>query len=66
MVSLILGEMRQKQRTVFVLFELEGYSGEEIAALEGAPVNTIWTRLHHARKDFASIVKRLRSERRFE
>jgi RNA polymerase sigma-70 factor (ECF subfamily) len=65
-LSSIVGRMREKQRTVFVLFEIEGYTGEEIAELEGVSVNTIWTRLHHARKDFADIVRRLRQERRFE
>ena len=59
-LSQVLSRMRHKHRTVFVLFEVEGYSGEEIAELEGVPVNTIWTRLHHARKDFAAIVAALR------
>jgi len=63
-LTLILDQMSSKQRTAFVLFELEGYTGEEIAALEGAPVSTIFTRLHHARKEFAAIVKRLKAERR--
>jgi RNA polymerase sigma-70 factor (ECF subfamily) len=59
-LSLVLSKMRDKHRTVFVLFEIEGYTGDEIAELEGVPVNTIWTRLHHARKDFAGIVAALR------
>jgi len=55
----ILDQLSAKRRTAFVLFEIEGYSGEEIAALEGIPVNTVWTRLHHARKDFyAEVVRR--------
>lgn len=63
-LSLILNRMREKHRTAFVLFELEGYTGEEIAALEGAPVSTIFTRLHHARKEFAALVRELHQERR--
>jgi RNA polymerase sigma-70 factor (ECF subfamily) len=59
-LSIALSRMRDKHRAVFVLFEIEGYSGDEIAALEGVRVNTIWTRLHHARKDFAGIVAALR------
>jgi len=41
---------------VFVLFEIEGYTGEEIAGLQGIPVATVWTRLHHARRDLAVLV----------
>jgi len=58
-VAKILSRMRPKQREVFALFELEGLSGDEIAERVGCPVNTVWTRLHHARKDFVRIgVKR--------
>src|SRR5262249_13801417 len=45
----LLDGMSEKRRVVFVLFEIEGRSGEAIARLEAVPVNTIWTRLHHAR-----------------
>ena len=38
-----------KKREVFVLITLEGMSGEAAAAALGVPLNTIWTRLHHAR-----------------
>jgi RNA polymerase sigma-70 factor (ECF subfamily) len=47
-----LAGMSEKHRRAFVLFEIEEYSGEEIAELEGIPVATVWTRLHHARKEF--------------
>jgi RNA polymerase sigma-70 factor (ECF subfamily) len=63
---MILDRMREKQRTAFVLFELEGYSGEEIAELEQAPVSTVFTRLYHARKEFAAIVKQLQKEGQLE
>ena len=48
----LLEKMSEKRRTAFVLFEIEGYSGEEIASLLGVPVATVWTRLHHARREF--------------
>ncbi|HEX4622057.1 MAG TPA: sigma-70 family RNA polymerase sigma factor [Myxococcaceae bacterium] len=54
-VAQILARMRPKQREVFALFELEALSGEEIADRVGCPVNTVWTRLHHARKAFVRI-----------
>jgi RNA polymerase sigma-70 factor (ECF subfamily) len=40
-----------KKREVFVLVTLEGLSGEEAAVALGIPVNTVWTRLHHARRE---------------
>jgi RNA polymerase sigma-70 factor, ECF subfamily len=61
----ILDRMREKHRTAFVLFELEGYTGEEIAELEGTPVSTIFTRLYHARREFTAIIKQLGKERSF-
>lgn len=63
-LRIILDRMREKHRTAFVLFEIEGYTGEEIAELQGAPVATIFTRLYHARREFAAIVKQLNKERR--
>ena len=63
-LSQILDQMNEARRTAFILFEIEGYSGDEIAALEGVPVNTVWTRLHHARKEFATLVGRAREEGR--
>lgn len=50
----ILGKIREPRRSTFVLFEIEGLSGEEIAQLQEVPLNTVWTRLHHARRDFFS------------
>ncbi len=63
-LSQILDQMNESRRTAFILFEIEGYSGDEIAALEGVPVNTVWTRLHHARKEFATLIGRAREEGR--
>jgi RNA polymerase sigma-70 factor (ECF subfamily) len=53
----LIGRMSPKRSSAFVLFEIEGYSCEEIAQLEGIPVATVWTRLHHARKDYFAIVE---------
>ncbi len=61
-VTQVLDKMTLTQRSTFVLFEVEGYSGEEIAALEGVPVNTVWTRLHAARKTFFGHVSQARAE----
>jgi RNA polymerase sigma-70 factor (ECF subfamily) len=58
----ILAKMSEARRTTFVLFEIEGYSGEEIAQIQLLPLNTVWTRLHHARKDFLRMVSQLPRE----
>jgi RNA polymerase sigma-70 factor (ECF subfamily) len=55
----ILATMSEKRRTTFILFEIEGYTGEEIAQIQSIPVETVWTRLHHARKDFLRLVEAL-------
>ena len=63
----IVSRMSDKRRVVFMLFEVEGYSGEEIADTLDVPINTVWTRLHHARKDFfAQLAQRGLSTRGVE
>lgn len=46
-----LGRLTEEKRLVFLLVEREGLSGEEVARALDIPVNTVWTRLHHARND---------------
>ncbi len=58
----LLDKMSAPHRTAFALFEIEGYSGEEIAVLEGIPVATVWTRLHHARKSFLTHLARQKTK----
>ena len=53
-----LERLSDKKRTVFILFELEGLRGEEIALALGIPLRTVWTRLHHARHEFEAALKR--------
>ena len=54
--------LSEKRRVVFVLFEIEGHTGEEIAELLDVPINTVWTRLHHARRDFLGALARVRGQ----
>ena len=49
----ILDKLAPKKREAFILAEFEGLSCEEIAALTGSKTETIWSRLHYARKEFA-------------
>ncbi len=58
----MLQKMSEKRRSAFVLFEIEGYSGEEIARLEGVPLQTVWTRIFHARKELELRIAELRAE----
>ncbi len=58
-VERVLERMSPKKREVFALFELESLSGEEIAERTGCPINTVWTRLYHARRQFLEIARRL-------
>jgi RNA polymerase sigma-70 factor (ECF subfamily) len=57
----ILDKLPDEQRAVFVLFELEELSGEEIAELLGLSVGTVRSRLRLARELFRREVARLRA-----
>lgn len=46
----LLAALPIEHRTTFVLFELEGLNGNEIAEQMQVPVGTVRSRLHHARK----------------
>ena len=47
-----LDRLSEKYRSLLILFELEGLSGEEIAGLTGIKPATVWVRLHRARALF--------------
>ena len=53
-----LEPLSDAKRNVFVLFELQGLSGEEIAAALGIPLKTVWTRLFHARREVTAAIDR--------
>ena len=46
-------------RAVFVMFEIEGLTSEQIAESLGAPLGTVYSRLYRARKRFARALARL-------
>lgn len=52
-LSSFLRELPRAQREVFVLIELEGHSGREVAELLGIKTNTAHSRLRLARRAFA-------------
>jgi RNA polymerase sigma-70 factor (ECF subfamily) len=55
----ILNKLPESQRTVFVLFELEEMSGQDIATLLNVSVGTVRSRLRLARDAFRREIKRL-------
>jgi RNA polymerase sigma-70 factor (ECF subfamily) len=55
----ILDKLPEPQRVVFVLFELDEMSGQDIAQLLGISIGTVRSRLRLAREAFSREVKRL-------
>ncbi|HEV8548903.1 MAG TPA: sigma-70 family RNA polymerase sigma factor [Polyangiaceae bacterium] len=51
-----LGRLSLEQRAVFVLFELEGRPCQEIAELVASPLGTVYSRLHHARREIGKAL----------
>src|SRR5262245_7358664 len=51
-----LEELDPERRAVFVMFEVEGMSGREIADELGVPLGTVHSRLHAARRELASAL----------
>jgi RNA polymerase sigma-70 factor, ECF subfamily len=58
-----LDRLTEKYRSVVILFEMEGLSGEEIASLTGTSLATVWVRLHRGRKKLKAHYREL-AERR--
>ncbi len=63
LVELALEGLTAKKRIVFVYHELCGMGPEEIATIVGSSPNTVRSRLHHARLEFAGAMKRLLARR---
>jgi RNA polymerase sigma-70 factor (ECF subfamily) len=47
-----LAQLKAHDRAVFVLYEMEGLDGQQIAAILECPVATVWRRLHYGRAAF--------------
>jgi RNA polymerase sigma-70 factor (ECF subfamily) len=61
-IARALDRMSERLRTVFVLFEIERLSGEEIAELTGTRVSTVWVQIHRAREQFRRHLEALRCD----
>lgn len=62
-VEAALGQLSSAERTVFVLYEMEGVPGTEIAKIVGCKPATLWRRLHYARKRFCEALERSEAAR---
>ena len=58
-VQRALDTLDVERRALFVLFEIEGESCDDIAAGLGIPVGTVYSRLHAARRDFQKAFAKL-------
>jgi RNA polymerase sigma-70 factor (ECF subfamily) len=57
----ILDTLPEADRSALILFELEGLTGEQIAAITGDALGTIWVRLHRARSRFRKAFEKAES-----
>ena len=55
----LLDELDLDKRAVFVMFEIDELSCDDIADLLDVPVGTVYSRLHAARKDFQKALARM-------
>lgn len=56
-VSTGLQRLTEAKRVVLLLAEVENLSCHEIARALEIPVGTVWTRLHHARKELSQLLE---------
>ena len=60
---LVLGELAPERRAVLVMAEVEEMPAPEIAQILGVPLNTAYSRIRLARRDFEAAVKRCRAKK---
>lgn len=60
----ILDELDLEKRALLVMFEIDELACEEIAAIIGVPLGTVYSRLHSARKAFEKAVSRYHARTR--
>jgi RNA polymerase sigma-70 factor (ECF subfamily) len=62
MLDALLDDLDSDKRAVFVLYEIEELSMNEVASALGCPLQTAYSRLHAARARVADGVKRMREK----
>jgi RNA polymerase sigma-70 factor (ECF subfamily) len=58
----LLAQLSEPLRSTFVLFEIDGYTGEEIAELHQVSINTVRARIHRARKKLFALLASWRND----
>jgi RNA polymerase sigma-70 factor (ECF subfamily) len=56
-----LAELSPERRAALVMAELEQMSSPEISEATGWPLNTVYSRLRLARRDFEAVLRRHRT-----
>ncbi len=56
----LLSKLSSRLRATFVLFEIDGYTAEEIADIQGLSANTVRARIHRARKKLFDQIRAAR------
>jgi RNA polymerase sigma-70 factor (ECF subfamily) len=57
-ISQALANLSHEERVAFVMCDLEGLSGVEVARVVGVPAGTLWRRLHFARKALRAALEK--------
>jgi RNA polymerase sigma-70 factor (ECF subfamily) len=58
----LLDRLDADKRAVFVMAELEQLTAKEISIAVGAPLNTVYSRLRGARRDFEAALRKLKAK----
>lgn len=58
----LVNQLNPLWRDSFLLFEVAGMTGEEIASLQGIPAATVRTHLSRARKEIVAVMTRLQAK----
>ena len=66
LVQAALEEIELDRRAVFVLHDIDGFTGEEVARTLGIPLGTVYSRLRLARDDFSAKMRRLLAKKVLE
>ncbi len=63
LLETLMDGLSDAQRATFMLFEVDGYTADEIAEFQQTPVNTVRTRIHRARKRLLATIADRKIER---
>jgi RNA polymerase sigma-70 factor (ECF subfamily) len=63
MLEHLLEKLTESERATLVLFDVDGYSGEEIAQLQRVPLNTVWSRIYKSRKKLKALLAKAESRK---